>query len=1487
MDSTFTQPPETICGRYVRQTGIGEGGLLGLGGFGSVWAYRDTIENRNVAIKTLPDVLADTTGKWEEVVENFNIVQECSTSRADIATMYSLMPDGFHRYLIMELIDGQNLGQWLQARKPDGSNRRHAEWPEFKPLLRQICGALDFVHGDPYHIVHRDIKPANIMVDVHGNIKLLDFGIAQKIHSSISVTRSRGDGRREYVGSYPYMSPEQFGLVAASKLDGRSDQYSLAILTFEILSGTLPFEVDAFDALLWKDAHCNQSCPDAEHLGAAANTVLKKALAKRREDRYDNCLAFFNALDDAIKQDVLYLTRGGKVAGGGTPEVNGGSIPKKSVSQKLDESVSQKPNEDGKKKKETPNHSVMTLVVVVALLAILIIAAMVYIGSGADFNSLKDRWLSVEEQLESIGLSDSKVMKTMQTRITTCEQAMNDKDFLILRKSTSKAKKDLDKVEECLKKYHEFNQAKTEAQKAFVEVNFKNDWDNYESWAEGAKSFLSEEKYDEAWEKWNNLKTAMENAKERCDILSGENTRFWQKLDERMENLKNNKEIHKSLPEEWEIFENEYSDKTRLNRLGNYIKSIELCKALGGKLDTMELQMSAKENWESVEEAKEKAEKSLAHIEFLSEMNELEKSFEQAQCLYKDDHNYIEASKSFKNLADLYKSFENKAIENRKSLPEHFGKLQNTRNNILENVKDQLFKEKLQKLTDETNTLIKEQDNSTANELSKSIETLQGKWEQLAHEVEEMNSAKKAFIKCQDANKHLKTIGMQQGNKDTSVLIKKWDEAEKWYQDHIRSHEFKEALALCQEWQKKFDDEFKRMEQYWKREATASKTKAEKYIDKMEQSRKNKIWHEEFRQFMKDWEDGKKAFDDNNYYTAYSHYENINKQFPIFEKVMEIRKFAEKCENFDKEQEWEELEKIAGQWLDFEKDSRKAQDYLLKAKKKKIAMKIQGHLLIFREANRKGDLEDMKNALNNWPKVNLEDGDNLREEAYDLYNKQITLKTSLENKKWHTSFEQAQTILDTKDTMEFGKECCLARESLGFCLENMRDEIKNSPQEAKDRIVKEWRQLKDNADTVLNRLNDNASARDVCKEAKNIHAEANQELAKIHQETVEHCHAIIRKEKEYSELTKQLSIEQEFLKSNYERDDDMTKLDNFMNLCQKLHALDNDNIENIIKMSDKLLDMYQDCAFAVACKKAAQTRQEEIDWEKEKEKTTATNKPAPRIIALPDGQTLKLLPVTHPDGYVFWMGECEVTQRQYMAFYKIQKILGIPNNKFDDECLKNNSDEKTWFGVTIKDMKSYINRMEFPSDEPKGETLPCHSICWDDAFAWSELQNQYNRQHASLSIDNQYVLRLPRVSEWQAACTNDNNILNENIKSKQLLSAKTLHANSLGFHGLLGNVYEWSIEALSNEQRTFFAPPQIFSGRSEKKFERVCLGVGSWIGMHDNQTRPFLTGDGGIYELEENIKADGGKTSRYMPRKKTKRNDIGFRVVLGPILPVR
>jgi hypothetical protein len=57
--------------------------------------------------------------------------------------------------------------------------------------------------------------------------------------------------------------------------------------------------------------------------------------------------------------------------------------------------------------------------------------------------------------------------------------------------------------------------------------------------------------------------------------------------------------------------------------------------------------------------------------------------------------------------------------------------------------------------------------------------------------------------------------------------------------------------------------------------------------------------------------------------------------------------------------------------------------------------------------------------------------------------------------------------------------------------------------------------------------------------------------------------------------------------------------------------------------------------------------------------------------------------------------------------------------------------------------------------------------------------------------------------------------------------------------------------------------------------------------MHDNQTRPFLTGDGGIYELEENIKADGGKTSRYMPRKKTKRNDIGFRVVLGPILPVR
>ncbi len=154
-------------------------------------------------------------------------------------------------------------------------------------IVGQTAAALDFAHA--HGIVHRDIKPANIMLSSEGAVKVADFGIA-KIMSGASTTVTQA-----VMGTPSYMSPEQ---IEARDLDGRSDQFSLAVLSYELLTGTKPFQGDSIATIAHQIVYGPRPSPRAVNadLPAALDGVFERAFARVREERFPNCAAFAEAL---------------------------------------------------------------------------------------------------------------------------------------------------------------------------------------------------------------------------------------------------------------------------------------------------------------------------------------------------------------------------------------------------------------------------------------------------------------------------------------------------------------------------------------------------------------------------------------------------------------------------------------------------------------------------------------------------------------------------------------------------------------------------------------------------------------------------------------------------------------------------------------------------------------------------------------------------------------------------------------------------------------------------------------------------------------------------------------------------------------------------------------------------------------------------------------------------------------------------------------
>jgi serine/threonine protein kinase len=254
---------------------------------GVVYEAADPAIGRRVAIKLLN--LQVLTGPGEAQALRERLFREARSAGAlshpGIVIVYDVGEDQETAFIAMEFVDGPTL-QHLQQK---GGMLPAAQVVD---IVKQVASALDYAHKNG--IVHRDIKPANIMLHQGEQVKIADFGIA-KITTAPKYTVTG-----LVMGTPAYMSPEQ---IEGREVDGRSDQFALAVVAYELLTGGVPFEGNTYASMVHSIVYGERPSARARNpvLPPGFDEALARGMATRPENRFPSCMAFAAALESALE----------------------------------------------------------------------------------------------------------------------------------------------------------------------------------------------------------------------------------------------------------------------------------------------------------------------------------------------------------------------------------------------------------------------------------------------------------------------------------------------------------------------------------------------------------------------------------------------------------------------------------------------------------------------------------------------------------------------------------------------------------------------------------------------------------------------------------------------------------------------------------------------------------------------------------------------------------------------------------------------------------------------------------------------------------------------------------------------------------------------------------------------------------------------------------------------------------------------------------
>ena len=254
--------------------------LIGEGGMGRVYEAQQERPSRTVAVKVIRQGITSekTMRRFEREAEFLGKLQHPGIAQIFIVGTYS-SDFGDVPFYVMEFIPNA---------KPI-TNYVHEQGLALEDKLRlfkQVCEAVS--HGHDRGIVHRDLKPGNILVDGHGNAKVIDFGVARSTDSDLALTSMKTD-TGQLIGIVQYMAPEQFG-PDPDDLDGRTDVYSLGVVLYELVSGAVPYSVRKKALHEASRVVCEQVPPTLRSLDKAipreVSAIAERCLQKDRRRRY-------------------------------------------------------------------------------------------------------------------------------------------------------------------------------------------------------------------------------------------------------------------------------------------------------------------------------------------------------------------------------------------------------------------------------------------------------------------------------------------------------------------------------------------------------------------------------------------------------------------------------------------------------------------------------------------------------------------------------------------------------------------------------------------------------------------------------------------------------------------------------------------------------------------------------------------------------------------------------------------------------------------------------------------------------------------------------------------------------------------------------------------------------------------------------------------------------------------------------------------------